>query len=383
MRIASSLAVVVAILAVGSVSPASGQAPRVRDSAGVRIVENGSRAKAPIAFVMSATPQFDLGGLKDRPDDEFETHTGYWTPAIRLSSGGHAVADGVKVRFFDANGKQVKVAGRAGEGPNEFRRIGSICRTRGDTLVVHDVANARIMILDGNGNYVRQFVIGTADYTAESCFDDGTFVIGEYHRAAAGAPQNPTHVVRRRIDGTVVGSIGDFWSGPTTYNNYTSPEPSLSVTGDRFYVGDPRSSEVRGYDTQGKLVIIVRTDDPVAKVTPAEADAMTPLSYAMSNGVRIPAPERPKPTEWPSYGRIKTDPSGRLWVPDYPKDHRRDALNWTVFDREGRMLGRFPFPAAATEFNTKVVAFTPDGVQVRRLDSDGAAHYMTYRLTKP
>src|SRR5690348_4995173 len=43
------------------------QTSRTRDSAGIRIVETSSRAKAPVAFTLGAA-LIDLGGLKQNPD---------------------------------------------------------------------------------------------------------------------------------------------------------------------------------------------------------------------------------------------------------------------------------------------------------------------------
>ena len=41
---------------------ASAQAPRIRDSAAVRIVENGARLTAPVVFRLDAKPTFHFGG---------------------------------------------------------------------------------------------------------------------------------------------------------------------------------------------------------------------------------------------------------------------------------------------------------------------------------
>ena len=50
-------------------SPAQAQLTKVRDSAGVHIVENPARAKASITFKLSDKPTYDVGGLKDNLDD--------------------------------------------------------------------------------------------------------------------------------------------------------------------------------------------------------------------------------------------------------------------------------------------------------------------------
>src|SRR6185503_18847722 len=97
---------------------ATAQTPRSRDGEGVRIVENGSRLTAPIAFRLGDRPSFDVGGLQQDPADEFDTHN-YYLHGVRLSDGRVAVLDKSRVHFFDATGKRLKIVGRAGEGPGE------------------------------------------------------------------------------------------------------------------------------------------------------------------------------------------------------------------------------------------------------------------------
>ena len=59
-------------LAISCVVTATGaRSPTVRDSAGVRIVENPPRATAPVRFVLDTVPRLDVGGLEDVPANEF------------------------------------------------------------------------------------------------------------------------------------------------------------------------------------------------------------------------------------------------------------------------------------------------------------------------
>jgi len=213
---------------------------------------------------------------------------------------------------------------------------------------------------------------------ADACFDDGTFLVREYHRSAESQPP-PMHVVRRRLDGTIVGTLGDFWPG--AFNAYVIPQVGVAAAGREFYVGDPRASEVKVLDRDGKLVRIVRTDDPIAKVTRAEADALRPLAVGVGQGAN-PDPDRfPKPSVWPSYGRIAVDPDGRLWVED--TEHGRDLPDgWTAFTRSGIMIGRVILPPHPNRADPRFVSFTEGGVQLRREDADGAVHISTYTLTR-
>jgi hypothetical protein len=127
--------------------------PRSRDSAGIRIVENPSRRTAPVAFRLGQVA-FDVGGLDTNQDNEFNPRQGQMRAAV-MSSGHFAVTDVNRIHIFDETGKRLRIVGRSGRGPEEFGNIVSICRARGDTLVVGDSPNGRVAILDSAGRFVR------------------------------------------------------------------------------------------------------------------------------------------------------------------------------------------------------------------------------------
>lgn len=107
------------------------KAPVIRDSAGVRIVENRARASAPVQFTLGTKARFDVGGLEPEPDNEFNPIQGYLR-GTWLSNGGLAVIDEVRMHLFDAAGKRLAIVGRKGKGPEEVTFITSIYRTRGN-----------------------------------------------------------------------------------------------------------------------------------------------------------------------------------------------------------------------------------------------------------
>src|SRR5688572_24224209 len=62
--------------------------------------------------------------------------------AVRLSTGEIAVADrgSNQIRYFGPDGTFRRAFGRAGQGPGEFRYIGTLSRF-GDTLAIYDEGN--------------------------------------------------------------------------------------------------------------------------------------------------------------------------------------------------------------------------------------------------
>jgi hypothetical protein len=93
----------------------------VRDSAGVRIVENARPVWAPAeALRLSLSPALVIG---TRPEPSYELSR--VAGAARLSDGRIVIADGgsLQLRFFDSQGVFSNAVGGPGEGPGEFRRI--------------------------------------------------------------------------------------------------------------------------------------------------------------------------------------------------------------------------------------------------------------------
>jgi len=177
----------------------SAQSATVHDSAGIRIVSNPARSAAPAVFRLGDKPLIRVGGLESNPDLEFDFKSGY-VMAVRLSNGGLVVGDKVRLQFFDANSKRTRIPGRFGSGPQEFQIAGTMCLTRGDTLVVQDEPNGRLAIVDARAmNFVRTIPrMGYGSLPAHACFGDGRFLM----RKGFG----PTATVERLLPAILVSS---------------------------------------------------------------------------------------------------------------------------------------------------------------------------------
>lgn len=108
--------------------------------------------------------------------------------AVVRDSRGRIIAGPISSRaqfaVYSPSGKLLKVVGTAGSGPGEFRNIGDMVVTPGDSLVVFDVERRRISIFDPAFRYVRGF------------------------------PFSPHRRLTVSADGTLYG-VGDLRAGPT------------------------------------------------------------------------------------------------------------------------------------------------------------------------
>jgi hypothetical protein len=361
------------------------QAPAVRDSAGIRIVENPARLSFPINLKIGPTPTFDVGGLHDdNPDAEFDSKQGYLR-GVRLSNGGLVAIDVNKVKYFDAAGKLVKVAGRDGDGPGEFRYLTAICRTRGDTIVVAD--RARLGVLDKNGTFIRHLPSTPRYSPFDGCFGDGTLILSSSVRNSPMPGQTTMVLWRARLAGAAVDSLGTLVG--TNLDLITQHQVTFAASGNLLHVGDGSKREIAVYEIAGaelKPVMSIRSADVPDPISAAEAEegmART-IPNSVSASERKARMDRmkaaPRAATWPLIGRIHVDPLGNLWVADYDRTWR-GPTGYSKFDANGRLVGRLMTPARTTSASRiEVIGFGVNDILVRRRDDDGASHLTVYPI---
>lgn len=362
---------------------ASAQEARVRDSAGVRIIENSALKDAPVRFRLGDKPLFEVGGIESNPDEEFDHKQGYLR-GVRLSNGGLAVIDVSRVHYFDASGKRIRIVGRMGQGPEEFQYLTSICRTRGDTLILNDSRNRRMSVLDGSGRILRTILQGdNGSAPFNFCLDDGTFILQQLTGAVGGPRQN--RVTRLRTDGTIVNVVGTFES---LFDMVTMATASITASGNALHYGNPFTSEIREIDASGRLRRIIRTADQGDRITDAEAEQQ----MAMTIPTNVTAAERtarmdrmralPRSRTWPVFRKFEVGSDGSIWVQDY-NTTRRSPDAWTAIDSTGRIVGRLVFPPVPERARgPEVHSFGRDYIMLRRSDADGASSLAVYPLIK-
>jgi len=237
------------------------QSPVVRDSAGVRIVENPARATARELFWMVQTPSIRVGGLEDDANLEFNHRQGY-IRAVRLSNGGLAVIDEVRVHYFDAQGKRRFIVGGKGQGPRELLYATAICRTRGDTVLVGDSHNRRITVLDEYGQIVRTIAyLDRGSPPFDFCFDDGTFVL-QRELPVPGDAEPRVRITRLSTTGDVVNVVGDFPG--IRFDVVTRVLPVTVAAGSLLYFANPMAGNVQVYSKTGTLMNLPFDQDPPA-----------------------------------------------------------------------------------------------------------------------
>jgi hypothetical protein len=355
--------------------PCIAQAPTMRDSAGIRIVENRARSTTPITFRLGATPLLNIGGVESDPAVEFDHKQGNLR-AVQLSNGGLAVIDTARVHFFDSRGTRTKISGTAGRGPLELLYMTAICLTRGDTVIVSDSRNNRLALLDRNGSVFRTIPRQPSTYLGfNACLGDGTFIMEQ----TASAPGQPTITtfLRMRTDGSTVNSIGPI-TGPSPGTVTGSLRHAAS--GNHIYLSYPAETQIRVLNASGVVTKLIRTADPLQRLSADEIARRTNSARATAD--RTGRPMIPVPTHYSAFGEIVVGSNGWLWVEEN-NNVSSEPKTWVAFDENGAMAGRLRlFGSISAGDAPVVIGFGPGTVLLRRWDKDGATFLTMYRLER-
>lgn len=333
----------------------------VVDSADVRIATSDPSSSGAACTVGEA-PFLVLGDREDDPNHLF----GYVVGAARLSDGSVAVVDNTvdEVRIFDETGEHVRSLGRLGDGPGEFKNAWSVWVRPGDTLWVGDYRPWRYNVFAADGHWSRAVELdpiylnpprsgggvlatGTLVATKTTSRDDRNFQVPD-----------TTVVEVHDVDGKRVGVLarmpGSRWGVlPENDNLHLFPvfEPAahVSARGDRIALGASRVPEIRVFDSEYKLVAIVRWNAGDRSVRSSDLEAYR-QAYRESRAWRgepsavdaaYMSAKRPAADLFPAFSEILMGNDGHLFVFPYkrPRQAREGAM---VFAPTGEFRCHLP-----------------------------------------
>ncbi|HYW07328.1 MAG TPA: hypothetical protein VE913_10250, partial [Longimicrobium sp.] len=206
------LASVVALFLLAACGAAKGResSATVRDSAGVRIVEN--RGAGTLGWTVEEAPMLDIGG--DGEAALFQV-----TDAKRLRDGRIVIASAGshELRIHAADGRLMRGVGREGKGPGEFASPFWVGTLRGDSIGVWDAGLGRLTVFTAAGEYARVTPslssLGLFPL-AQGALADGRLVVAAGGSGAAMKPGAATRDTQAYVvlghDGTVADTLGRF-----------------------------------------------------------------------------------------------------------------------------------------------------------------------------
>ena len=351
----------------------------VRDSAGIRIVENHAPAwQEAEPWILEEHPALELGG------DEGESGPIlYAVTAVRGLSDGRIVvvnAGSHQLFWYNEHGEFLHAVGREGEGPGEFYGMYDLFRCAGDTLAVRELR--RVSFLDRNGEFLRVHRIlprvGDGGLRVHNVSPDCTSLLfgsaahqdpppaGQvealpyalFWEPHGGEPRDTVASGFRWIehfggifDGLHV-ALGRPWSLSSVW----------AAAGNNVYLGMADQPEIRMLGPTGRLLKIIRWEGEPEPITVADRRLYEERREEFLRGqspvrqdIYPPLDRSPVPDRKPFYSGLMVDDQANLWVQRYPSEiagGRIDVwpkyefpVEWMVFDAGGRWMGEITTPA--------------------------------------
>lgn len=367
----------------------------VVDSAGVEIVESHHPEWEEGDVRIDSLPSIRVGSEEEGP-----YQFGFLVQALFSENGNIVVPELIsqEIRLFDPAGHHLRTLGGPGEGPGEFRRLTSVFRYRGDSLVAFDGQLFRTTIFPSSGDGSRTIINRVeGNFAGFGVLGDGRFMLyspgGSYHpELPPGLQWVPTDIIavdpgdgawqtiatlpgRQQLvepDGNTGRVI------PPLYSVQAVAESGvLWATPDRYEIGR--------YDGEGDLRQIMRRPIHPAPVDQSmieewieanldqvrrrEGEAAIPRYRSMYEDAQIGE-------HVPLFGNAFIDADGRLWIsgPTWPS-LGGPPRHWSVFSDRGFWLGDLKAPE-----RVRIVDSRGDLVLGIWLDELDVPHVQVHRL---
>jgi hypothetical protein len=383
-----------ALLSVACADAGSNPAtPVVRDSAGIRIVENSAMvidevpqwtpADQPLVDigVIEGTEQYRLFQVRDaRP---------LGTDEIVVVNGGSD-----EIRVYDWLGGFVRSFGGTGEGPGEFRVPTDVLQFAPDSLAVWDVRLRRLAVFTTRGQFVRQVIPGRASMNPNlrSVFEDGSFLLSDerLNIPQSGFAESDLTFVRygpegEFLDSAAVHSFGQFGrlgesrmvGGPTF-----SAHAAAAANSKSFWVGAGSEYEIVQHSPSGIVLQLVRWDGPDRTIESQDVDAYWQQLMEGATGDRRRRYEHmrdvtPVADRFPTHGRLVVDELEHVWVEEYRRPRATGPNRWWVFDQDGSLIAR-----AETRVGLTLTTVSEKGLFGIERDSLDVEHVRVYSIER-
>lgn len=356
----------------------------VRDSAGVRILAlDLVRPIADAAPAVKSTPRIAVGSV-DGDEPYLLSHVA----GACVVPGGDlmiANAESQEVRLFDSAGSYIKHYGRSGGGPDEFAALSGLWCAGDKTRFAYDWTTRRVTLLSPDASPLRRVVLG--EHAGASATDvigmlpDGRILTKSTSAAPVGpipgVQATPAILLLHDATGKLVKEIvtvpdRERFLSPTNPPGgvLISRVPFGRVTqaivaGELLAIGTQRDRDIRLYDVDGQLRIIVRLSEP-ARVASSDVVARVIAGDPVFRGLNASVVgERPIPF----YGQLAAAPGDRLWIQDYASDVR-ERVGWRIVDLVTGRVDRVRLPTGMSILEITpavIVALAKDELDVEQV----------------
>jgi hypothetical protein len=334
-----------------------------------------------------AAPLVRIGG----PGQELDrVYGGLLRPDGSLVVGNSGT---LELRFYDAEGRLVSAAGRAGAGPGEFGSINWIGTLPGDSLIAFDLRHQRFSVWSAAGAFARTFMaqaMPPGPIRPLGVMRDGSILIareGQYDpRGGPGVVRDSLRVMRMGPTGAVTATLGSFagaewlvYEHPASFRATQLPfgrMGHLAASGDHLFYGSSETGRITVYDPSGRQTGTFDLGLPRRRLSDREVSAFLeevqdgPERSALARHHR----ENAAATA-PLFTALRSDGAGNLWVRLSPAAGA-DSVGWMVLTKSGERLGGVRMHVGSLPLDIG------GSMLLRETDADGVQH-VTVRPVVP
>jgi hypothetical protein len=347
------------------------------DSAGVRIATITAAPSTVAEWTISPTSILTLTGAETGDSSAFAA-----VGAVRWLGDGRIVAADVaanRLLVYDSTGRYLRALGRAGEGPGEFRYIGSLTALPGDSLATFDSRLRRLSLWHPDRGFVRGIPVGGGSldsWPADAWLWQDSLVVVLQLSITPQDSVAPGSGVRRwpmrarltlhDLGGRILGTSPEFdgmYTGLYANGDTRLPfsnQPFTAVARDRVYFGSGARFSLSYVNTDFKWAGDVRWPGQQEALTQEEVNQVRSEAVALAATRMPPDRARPRfamsfapeilPSERPAIGRVFVAPDGNLWIERFEATRLGSVLQkagdrWTVLGSDGRPVARVTLPA--------------------------------------
>lgn len=339
----------------------------VRDSAGIRIVENTTPLDEVQRWRLAEGPDVRIGML-DGPAEYQFYRIG---DTRRLADGRIVVVSGGSpmLRIFGSTGEYLSGFGPEGEGPEEFTAPWKVWPA-GDTLLVLDIGLQRFATWTADGRFLRVDPV-LPRFLNEPFpggrFSDGSLLLTNLHLdiPESGFEWVPPFLQRYGRDGALLDTIARYPGRKfgilsrdrgMVGSPHFSARTAVAARGTRVVVATGQSYEVELLDIEGDTTDLVRwtgpprdvSDEDVARLRAGRLDGIQdPEQLDWARDLFEGAPVEP---EFATTQDVGVATTGEIWVREFDRPAAGPGQRWLIFDPDGELIGRIRLPENLTGY---------------------------------
>lgn len=364
----------------------------VRDSAGIRVVENPPPAFAP-SWKLEPLPVASIGdGMGDPALELHEV-----TDVVVLADGSIVIANAGthEVRLYSPSGRPGPAAGGPGEGPGEFMGEIQLACMPGDSILAYDWALRRATVLDRHATVGRTIDLRHLDPNVDlrGVMSDGTLVLSLRHlQLSEGLNADSVVFVRTDTRGSPIDWPGwarfsrlvlRQFNGPPVIDDLPfGPTGQAAAVGSGMIVLDGIAPQYVVRGDGGMPTMIVRWDALPATITQGMIDRFVDWDRTLERRYVSPT-DRERwlesidfPAVAPATSGLVIDSNGaRVFVEEWRPPWAPGDAAWLVFAADGRMIARLEVPTGLD-----VLAVSGDLVAGLERDDLDVEHVRVYRI---